>query len=136
MIVEPECGYLLLNVFRDIDPDRPGAAAARQAERLDQSRRDLPGMEHQAAVLHDRARHADDVGLLKRILSDQAAFDLPGDDHHRNGVHTGIGDAGQQIRRSGTARRHADADTARSARIAVRGESAALFVARQDHPDR
>ena len=124
-----------LNIFGNVDPDRPGPAAAGQRERRDDRRADFSRVEHQITVLDDRPGHADDIGLLEGVLADQAGFHLAGDDHHRHGIHPGIGDAGQQIGRARSAGRHADADFSRRPGITAGGERAALFMARQNNPD-
>ena len=133
---EPELQPPLLDIFGNVDPDRPGTAAVREVKRIRDGLRKFLRLHHQIAVLHDRAGHADDVGLLKRVPADQLRLHLAGDDHHRHRIHTGVGDPGQQIGRAGAAGGHADTGSAGGAGVSAGGECASLLVARQDHPDR
>ena len=57
--------------------------------------------------------------------------DLAGDAHHRHRVQHRVGDAGDQVRRARSGGRHAHADAAAGARIAVGRECRALLVADQ-----
>ena len=54
---------------------------------------------------------------------------------HRDGIHVGVGDAGDQVGGAGAAGGHADAGPAGGAGVAIGGEGAALLVAGQDHAD-
>ena len=56
-----------------------------------------------------------------------------GNHHNRNGIHVGVRNSRQQVGGTGSAGRHADANLSGRSCIAVCGECAALFMARQDH---
>ena len=131
--VEDERKFRLLNIFRDINENRPRAAGIREVERIHNRGNDVLGLENEIAVFHNRAGHADDVGLLKGVLADEPGTDLTGDDDHWDGIHIRVGDAGEEVRRSRTAGCHADPGLAADARITVRAECAALLMAGQNH---
>jgi len=52
---------------------------------------------YQKVVFGDGPGDADNVGLLKCVVSYQAAWNLTGEDNHGGGVHVGIGDAGNRV---------------------------------------
>ena len=132
-LIEIDLALLLLHVLRDVDHHRAGAAGLRDVESLAHDAGNVVRVKHQKTVLHDRAGHADDVGFLKHVLADHRAGHLPGDEHCRDRIHIGVGDAGNEVGSAGAAGGHADADPAAGACIAARCESAALLVARQHH---
>ena len=78
---------------------------------------------------------ADDIHFLKRVIADQMRRDLSGNDHQRDGIHVGGGNAGYGVGGAGTGSHQADAHFSACPRIAVRGVNRALFVPDQDMPD-
>jgi hypothetical protein len=90
-----------------------------------------PHVLDQEVVLDDGARDANGVALLEGIQANGGRGHLAGDDHHRNAVHVGRGNAGDRIgdARAGGDQRHTD--VARGARIAVGRMHGRLFVAHQ-----
>ena len=72
-----------------------------------------------------------DVGLLEGIAADELGCDLAGDRHDRCRVHHRVGQRRHQIRRAWSARRHADADLARSTSVALGRVTGRLFVPHQ-----
>src|SRR4030095_8044084 len=74
---------------------------------------------------------ADGVAFLERVQADRMGGHLAGDDHHRDAVHVGRGDAGHRIGDTGTRGDHGDAHFAGGARITVSGVNGGLFVAHQ-----
>ena len=60
---------------------------------------------------------------------------LPGDGHHRDRVHVGVGDRRHQVRRARPAGRHAHADAAGGLRVPGGRVARALLVPDQDVPD-
>ena len=85
----------------------------------------------QEIVLDDGARDAHCVALLEGVLADGRRGHLAGDDHHRDRVHVGRGDAGDGI---GHARARSDQSHAHvtgGARIAVGRVHGGLLVANQ-----
>ena len=86
-------------------------------------------------MLGDRHRDAADVGLLEGVGADRGGADLAGDGHHRDRVHVGVGERGDQVGRAGTAGGHADADLAGGHGVPLGRVARALLVADQDVPD-
>ncbi len=68
-----------LRVLREVDEHRSGAAAGSHRKRFANCRRDVAGARHEVVVLGDRQGDPGDVGLLKRVGSDERAADLTGD---------------------------------------------------------
>jgi len=60
---------------------------------------------------------------------------LAGDRHHRDRVHVGVGQRGDQVGGAGAAGRHADAGTPGGLGVAGRGVPGTLLVADEDVPD-
>ena len=75
------------------------------------------------------------IGFLETAFANHRLRHLAGDGDQRHGIHVGIGNAGDEIRRARTAGRHANAGSAGGARITFRGKCAALLVARQHRAD-
>src|SRR5678815_5026083 len=83
-------------------------------------------------MLGDAAADFDDRRFLERVAADYVSADLPGDRDERDAVELGVGDGGDEVRRAGSARGHANAGLAGAAGDALGGERAALFMAGQD----
>ncbi len=130
-----ERGLPLHRVLGHVDQHRAGAAGRGDVERLGDRARDLGGVGDQEVVLRDRHRDAADVGLLEGVGADRRAGDLAGDRDHRDRVHVGVRDRRDEVRRAGTAGRHADADLAGRRGVALGGVARALLVPDQDVPD-
>ena len=75
---------------------------------------------------------ADDVHLLEGVVADQCGRHLAGDDHQRDGIHVGSGDAGHRIGGAGTGGGDGNTDPAGGPGIAVGRMDAGLLVAGQD----
>ncbi|OQB90922.1 MAG: hypothetical protein BWX86_02129 [Verrucomicrobia bacterium ADurb.Bin122] len=125
----------LLHVLRDVDDDRTGAAGAGDLKGFFEDAGQVLHVEHEEGVLHDRHRHAEEIGLLKRHFSDVFLENLAGDRDHRDGVHVRVGDGRDEIGCARTAGGHAHADLARDARVGVGGKPATLLVAGEHHAD-
>ena len=69
---------------------------------------DVIGVGNKVIVFGDRHRDAADIGLLEGIGADGTAGYLPGDRHHWDGIHRGIGNRGYQIGGPRATCRHAD----------------------------
>ncbi len=81
------------------------------------------------------ARDSERVGFLERVAADQLGGNLAGDGDHRDGIHHGIDQAGDQIGRARSRRGAAHADAAGGSRVAFGGEGGVLLVADQDMAD-
>ena len=93
-------------------------------------------MPDELVVLGDWDRDALDVRLLEAVAADQRADHLPGDADQRHGVHEGVGDAGDEVRRARAGGAVADARLAGDARVGVGGVGGALLVLHQVVLDR
>jgi hypothetical protein len=130
-----ERGLRLHGVLRHVDEHRPGTAGGGDVERLGDRARDLGGVGDQEVVLGDRHRDAADVRLLEGVGADRRAGDLAGDGDHRDGVHVGVGERGDQVGGARAAGGHADADLAGGGGVPLRRVPGALLVTDQDVPD-
>ena len=83
-------------------------------------------------VLGDRPTDFDDGRFLKGVGSNHRMRNLAGNRDEGNAVQFGIGQRRDQIRRSRTARCHADTDSTRRACYALCRESAPLFMSGQN----
>ncbi len=119
-------------VLGNIDQNRAGTAGAGDVEGLFDHLRDLTGVANHEAVLHDRPRQTDHVGLLEGVVADPVGAHLAGQHHHGNGVHEGGGNAGDGIGRAGAGGHQHHAGLAGGAGIAVRGMRGGLLVAHQN----
>ena len=128
-------GELLLglqHVGRDIDHHRPRTSAARPVETFGDYVGDFVEGADQAAPLRQRKGDAEDVGFLECVGADEGAAHLAGDADQGNGIHLGIGDAGDQVGRAGATGRHRHPDFSGDSGVAFGREYRALLVARQD----
>ena len=121
-----------LHVLRQVDEHRAGLAGRGDVERLDDDARQVVHVAHEEVVLRDRARDAAGVGLLEGVVADGPGRDLAGEGDHRDAVHVGGGEAGDDVGGAGAARHDADAGLARGARVGVGHVRAALLVAGED----
>ena len=121
-----------LNVYGQIDNNRPGTPRAGNVKGLLHDRGKLIYILHKKIVLRDGARYARYVRLLESVVPDQVCLDLPGKRHHRNGIHMRSRDARNKVCRARPGRSHAHAHLARRAGVTVRRVRRALLVPRQD----
>ena len=63
-------GHGLLNVLWHIHHHRPGPAGLRDIKRFFDDARNVVHVGDQIAVLHDRQRHAEEIGFLKPAFAD------------------------------------------------------------------
>ena len=87
-------------------------------------------------MLHDRQGDAENIGFLKGVGPDGRAGDLPGDHHHRHGIHLGRGDARHQVGGPWTRGSETDTHLAGGPCVGISGMGSRLLVAHQDvlHP--
>ncbi len=122
----------LLHVLGHIDEDGSGPAGAGDVERFLEDARHVLGARHQVMVLGDGPAHLDDGRFLEGVGADDGGADLAGDGDERDGIHLGVGEAGDEVGGAGSAGGHAHADLAGAAGVALGREAAALLVPRQD----
>ena len=132
LLGERDGGLADLHVLREVHEHRAGLAGRRDVERLDDDARQVVHVAHEVVVLRDRARDAAGVGLLERVVADGLGGDLAGERDHRDAVHVGGREAGDDVRGAGAARHDADAGLPGGARVGVRHVGAALLVAGKD----
>src|SRR6185369_10794149 len=107
-----EFGLGDLHVLGKVDQHRAGPAAPGDIEGLLHNDGEVLDVPDQEVVLGAGAGDADDVRLLKGIISYQRRGDLTGDDHERDGVHVGRGDTGDGVGGAGTGGGDGHPDTA------------------------
>jgi hypothetical protein len=127
-----ERGRGLLGVLGDVHENGTGTTRAGDLERRGDRAGDVLGRLHQDRVLGDRHRDADDVGLLERVRAHQAGEHLTGDRDDRDGVHVGVRDRGDEVRRTGAGGGDGHADLAGGGGVPLGGVPAALLVAHED----
>ena len=86
-------------------------------------------------MLHAGAGDAHGVDFLEGILADGRGGHLAGDDHHRDRIAVGGGDAGDGVGRARTGGHQCDADLFGTACEAVGGMDRCLLVAHQHVPN-
>ncbi len=125
------------HIHGQIDQHRAGPAGRGDMRTpRERSARGLSNVLDDAVVLRDRAGDAGGVGLLERVVADQVGPDLAGEGDHRDRVHHGGGQAGDEVAGPGTAGGEDHAGLAAGAGVAVGHVAAALLVPRNDESDR
>ena len=127
-----ELGGGLEHVLGQVYEHGTGTPGARQIERLPHDLGEVLYVLHHIVVFGAGAGDARDVHLLERVVADEAGGHLSGEDHQRDGVAVGRRDAGHGVGRAGAGGRHAHADLARGAGVAVGGVNGGLFVPHQN----
>ena len=83
---------------------------------------------------HDAA-DLDDGRFLEGVGADHRRAHLAGDGDDGDAVQLGVGDAGDQVGGTGPAGCHTDTHLSGGSGVSLGGESPALLLPRQDHPD-
>ena len=122
-------------VRRDVDDHRSGTARPRDVERLVHRAWDLVRVLDHEAVLDDRHRDPDRVGLLEPVGPEQMRLHLTGDEHDRDRVHHRVADRRHQVGRAGAAGPQRHADLAGRLGVTLGRVTAAGLVAHQDVAD-
>ena len=136
LVLPVELAGVLEHVARDVDEDGPGTAGRRDIEGLLHRPRNLVDVANELIVLGDRDRDALDVCLLEAVTADQRTDHLAGDANQRNGIHEGVGDTGDEVRRARAGGSVADPRLAADACVGVGGVCGALLVLHQVVLDR
>ena len=123
------------HVLGDVDEHGPLAARRREVERLTDDVGDVFGPRDEVIVFRHRHRDAPGMRLLEGVVADGSPGDLPGDRHHRNRVHVGVLQGGDQVRGCRSRGRDGDADPTGGMCVAGCHVPRALLVASQDVPD-
>ena len=127
----------LQDVLGQVDQDRARPAGARRCGR---PRRSPP----ECAPTSVTSSLCLVIGAVMPVMSDSWKASVPimrgrhlaGDRHHRNRVHVGVGQRGDQVGRARAAGGHADADPAGGPGVALGGVPGALLVPDQHVPQR
>src|SRR5258708_669725 len=117
------------------DENTARTAASGDAKCLLHDPRKISDIGDEITVLHDGQGDAKDIRFLKRAFADHGLRDLASDGDERNGIHVGIGDPGDQVRRARPAGGHANARFAAGPGVTLSGKGPSLLVARKDRSD-
>ena len=128
MVLDRRIKYVLCYV----DDHDTGTSRPRDIECFLHDARDVVDIFHEIVVFRNRRGDADDIRLLKRVLSDVRIRDLSRNADHRYRVHMRCRNARHEIGCSGPRGRKCNADLARGSGIAVCRMRRALLMARQD----
>ena len=109
--------HLLLNIAGNVDMHRAGTAGGGDVECLLDDAGQLGGILDQIGVLGKGRHGAGDVHLLKDVAAQQVAGNLAGNGHHRDGVHVGRGNTGDEVGGAGARGHHTHAHLAGDAGI-------------------
>ena len=132
----PRLHVLRPHVDAHVDEHRAGPSGLGDVDRLGERLGQLLRLLDEVAVLDDRESDPDDVGLLERVGADAVRPDLPGEGDHRNRIHIGVGDGGDEVRRPGPRCRGAHRGPAGDLGVALGGVAGTLLVAREVRTDR
>ena len=83
-------------------------------------------------MLYARTGDTNRINFLKRIFANRARRHLTTDDHHRDRIEVGGGDAGHRVGQAGSGGDQADADLLARSRVPVRSMGCALLMTHQD----
>ena len=123
------------HVLGDVHQHRAFAAALGNAEGGAHGVGQILDPADGVVVLGDGHGHALDVGFLKAVLAQQRGGHVAGKGDHRDAVHEGGGNAGDQVGGAGAAGGQHHAGAPGGAGIPVRRVGRALLVRGQDMPD-
>ena len=126
---------LLCDVLGKLDEGGAGLLGLRGLERL------AHDLGHRARVpdgvrpLGDRGEHGDRVHVLVALLVQAPGAALADDAHHRRAVHVGVGDAGDEIGRSGPESAETYPRLAGQSSVCVGGKGGGLLVPAEHEAD-
>jgi hypothetical protein len=125
-------GLVERHILRNVHHHRAGAAAAGNVEGLFHDLGDILDVFDQEVVLHDRTRDAHRIALLEGIQANGRRRNLSADDHHRDAVHVGGGNAGHGIGQAWTGSDQGHPHFTRGTGKTVRSMHRRLLVAHQN----
>jgi hypothetical protein len=123
------------DVLGDVDQHGPGPPGGREVEGLADHERDVLGLRDELVVLGHRAGDADGVALLEGVGADGPERHLAGDAHHRDRVHVGIAQRGDDVGRRRPRRHHAHTRPSRGVGETLGHVPRTLLVAHEDVAD-
>lgn len=124
-----------LDIFRNIDHDRAGATGGSDMKGFGHDPGNISRMHHEVTVFNDREGNSENIGFLEGAPADCGRGHLAGDSDHRDGVHVGIGDAGDEVGCARTGSGHHNANLSGRPGVALGHERPALFVAGKNSTD-
>lgn len=127
-----EIQFRIEHIGDDVDEHRSRASGTGNVEGFLQHLGQILHPPHQIVVFGDGGGDPRRIRLLKGVLADQGRGHLAADDHQRDGIHMGRGNAGDHIAHSRPAGGDAHPHLARGPGIAVGGMDGPLFVAGED----
>ena len=77
-------------------------------------------------------RCPNNIRLLKGVRADELGPHLPGDGHHRDGIHVGVHQGSHQVGGARAGRRNTHTHAPRCHGVAFRGVASSLLVAHED----
>ena len=119
------------HAFGEIDQHRPRPSRDGRLESLIHDARNLRRRLHQITSLGTRQADAHRVRLLECVLADQRRRHLPGQRHHRNGIHQRRCKTGHHVGGSGPGCYQAHPWFPGSSRVSIGGKSRSLLVPNQ-----
>ena len=123
------------DVLRDVDEDGTGTTRGGEVEGLGDDVGELLDGGDEVVVLRTRHGDAPGVGLLEGVHPDRLRRHLAGDRHHRDRVHVGVLEGGDEVRRPRSGGRHAHAHPAGGVGVPGGHVAGTLFVSGQDVAD-
>ena len=121
----------LLDIFRQIHQHRAGPPRTGDIKSLVNGAGQVFDVRHQVVVLGAGPGDAHDIHFLEGIVADERGGHLPGENHNRDGVHIGRGDAGHRVGGPGTGGHQSHAHLVGSPGITVGGVHRGLLVPHQ-----
>ena len=121
-----------LNVFRDVDDNRTGAACACDMKGLVNRGGQHVDVFNEIIVLGAGARDAGGVGFLEGVGADQVRGNLPSDADNGNRIHQRVGQARYRVGCAGAGGDKEASDFAGRAGVAFGCVACALFVTDED----
>ena len=121
-----------LRGLSDVHQHGAGAAGASQMEGLSEAGGNVLRVGDQERVLRNRHGRANDVRFLEGIGADQGSANLTGDHNDRHGVHAGVAQGGQHVRRAGAGGNQRAADLAGGKRVTLGSVARSLLMSNQN----
>ena len=127
--------FICCHILRNIDKHRTRSAFFCNGKCTADRRCQITHILDDKVMFCDRHCHSGNINLLKTVFSQQRYTNITGDRHHRNRIHIGRCDTGDQIgrTRSGGCKTHTDFSGA--SRITVRRMAGPLFMGGQNVSD-
>ena len=130
------CHAVLQNVFWNVDEYWAWSTCCCNMKCLTNCKGKIFRTHDQLVVLRNAARNSYGVAFLKSIGTNCRSGNLPGNGNHRNGVHVGVAQWGDQVGSSRTAGNHGNSGAAGDVRVPFGHVPSTLFVAHQNVANR